>query len=186
MEILLTRLLRSLLLVAVTSPALASAGWVERSGAALTETPYRKASGDLSAWLVFVPDDQELYNSWQIPGETVNVSEIGSVKVNSPMSAFVIFSGCKADSMGMCDVSMRIRVTAPDGSIYAEIPEMEIWQGRQAPPPKILELSVGYLKLLVEPHEQAGTYTVQLQVKDAIAGEVIDLQKSFVATVGGV
>lgn len=179
MEILVVRLPRWLFCVILSLPAITMAGWITPSGMSLPDTSFRKADAGFSGWLIFVADDQELYNAWQVKGESLNIAEIETVSVNSPISAFVVFSGCKPDDAGMCDVTMRFRVIAPDGTTYAETPAMEVWRGRPAPPTSSLELSVDYLKVVIEPHEQIGPYSVQLQLKDANAGKVISLERTF-------
>ena len=59
---------------------------------------------------------------------------------------------------------------------------MEVWQNKPAPHARALELSVQYLKIVVEPHEPRGRYTIQAQVRDDNTGTVLTLQKVFSAT----
>jgi hypothetical protein len=77
---------------------------------------------------------------------------------------------------------MRFRVLAPSGALYAETPPMEVWHDKPAPPAKTLELSVEYLKIIVEPHDQRGQYVVMTQVRDNTSGNVLNLKKIFTAT----
>lgn len=160
-------------------PSFCMAEWIERSGEKLPDTAFRKSDGSFSSWLVLVPDDRALYSAWQRPGASVQVNETEQVRINEPISAFIVFSGCEADSSGNCDVQMRFRVLAPDGSVYTESPPMEVWQGKMPPHAQVLELSVGYLKVAIESHEQVGNYQVEVQVKDRISGKVLLLQKAF-------
>lgn len=173
-----------LLFAAFTFSSNCMAEWIERSGEKLPDTAFRKSEGAFSSWLVLVPDDRALYTDWQKSGASVQVSETDQVRINEPISAFVVFSGCMADGLGNCDVQMRFRVLAPDGSVYTESPSMEVWQGKKAPNAQLLELSVGYLKVAIEPHEQLGNYQVEAQVKDLISGKVLLLQKPFRAASG--
>jgi len=167
-------------LVALCSNA--NAGWINKQGVSLPDSEDRKAIGDFGAQLVLVTDDQALFKTWATPSETVNLNTVESVTINQPISAFVIFSGCKATAKGQCSVSMRFRVIQPDGKIYSETPAMEVWHDKPAPRARGLELSVQYLKIIVEPHEQRGRYTIQAQVRDDNSGAVLSLQKVFSAT----
>lgn len=185
MEAALARHIKWITLAALLLPLAASAQWLGHRGGAMDETEYRKSDGAFGAWLVQVADDRALYQAWSAPGRGVHINEIDSVEINAPISAFVVFAGCKADDAGNCNVLMRYRVLAPDGSIYADTPVMEVWSQRPAPPEKSLQLSVDYLKIIVEPHEQAGKYTVQVQVNDVIANKSLRLEKSFLAIRGG-
>lgn len=160
----------------------ANAGWINKQGDGLPDSEDRKSTGDFGAQLVFVADEQALFKTWATPSETVDLKTVEGVTINQPISAFVIFSGCKPTAKGQCNVSMRFRVIRPDGKVYSETPAMEVWQDKPAPRGHALELSVQYLKIVVEPHEQRGRYVVQTQVRDDNTGAVLSLQKAFSAT----
>jgi hypothetical protein len=172
--------LRLLLLVCLLAGNV-HAGWIDKQGNPLPDSDDRKSVGAFGAQLIFIADEQALFKKWATPSETVDVDTVESVNINQPISAFVIFSGCKPNAANLCKVSMRFRVIQPDGKVYSETPAMEVWHDKPAPPGRSLELSVQYLKVIVEPHEQRGRYTVQTQVRDDNAGTVLFLQKTFSA-----
>ena len=58
---------------------------------------------------------------------------------------------------------------------------MEVWHAKMPPPNRSLQLSVDYLKVIVEPHEQRGKYVVDAEVWDNNAGSTVRLQKVFTA-----
>ncbi|HJU70866.1 MAG TPA: hypothetical protein VJ603_03395 [Paucimonas sp.] len=159
----------------------ANAGWIDKQGVPLPDAEDRKAAGDFGAQLIFTADEQALFKKWATPSETVDLNTVESVAINQPISAFIVFSGCKPTAKGMCNVSMRFRVIQPDGKVYSETPAMEVWQNKPVPRARALELSVQYLKIVVEPHEQRGRYTIQAQVRDDNTGAVLSLQKAFTA-----
>jgi hypothetical protein len=161
-----------------------NAEWVDKQGKVLPNTDDRKSSGSFGAQLIFTDNDQALIKKWAIPSVTVDIDAVETIQINKPINLFVIFSGCMANKSGNCNVSMRFRVIQPDGKVYFEAPAMEVWHDKPAPPDHTLELSVGYLKITIEPHEQRGHYTVQTQVRDDNSGTVIFLQKSFEAIDG--
>lgn len=163
-------------------PVVAYAGWINKSGESLPDSESRKAIGDFGAHLIFVGDENELFKRWATPSETVNVKTIEKVSVHGAINAFVVFSGCKRDKSGNCSVSMRFRVLQPDGKVYADTPPMEVWNEKPAPPNKTVELSVQYLKIVIEPNDQLGKYTVFAQVSDNNTGSVLQLQAPFIAT----
>lgn len=162
-------------------PAIALAGWINKAGEPLTDSDSRKAVGDFGAQLIFVGDENELFKRWAIPSEMVDVKTVEMVEVNGAINAFVVFSGCKPDKRGNCSVSMRFRVRQPDGKIYADTPPMEVWHDKQAPRGKSLELSVQYLKVVIEPKDQLGKYSVYAQVRDNHTETVLQLQAPFIA-----
>ncbi len=157
----------------------ANAEWMDKQGAKLPDAEDRKAVGDFGAQMIFTTDEQALFKKWATPSETVDLNTVERVTINQPISAFIIFGGCRPTAKGLCDVSMRFRVLQPDGKVYSETPTMEVWHDKPAPRARMLELSVEYLKIVVEPHEQRGRYTIQAQVRDDNTGAVLSLQKSF-------
>lgn len=159
----------------------ASAAWVDKRGERLPETPYRKSTGNLVAQMVFVEDERDLFRTWSKPSESVNVKDIETIAIDSPINTFIVFGGCKPDAKGNCSVVMRFRVIGPDGKVYSETPAMEVWHMKKAPPRQSLELSVDYLKIIVEPHEQPGKYVVNTEVRDNNSGSTVKLQKTFTA-----
>ena len=170
-----------LVLLAVLSSC-ANAEWVNEQGANLPDSEDRKTVGDFGAQLVFVADEQALFKQWATPSATIDLNTVESVTIGQPISAFVIFSGCKPAPKGVCDVSMRLQVIQPGGKIYYETPALEVWQDKPAPPAGALQLSARYLKFVVEPQDQRGRYIIQAQVRDDNAGAVLSLQKAFGVT----
>ena len=163
-------------------PAIAVAGWIDRTGEAIPDSASRKSIGNFGASLIFVGDENELFKRWATPSETVDVKAIDQVTINSAINAFVVFSGCKPNEHGNCNVSMRFRVLQPDGKVYATTPPMEVWHEKPAPPGRTLELSVQYLKVIIEPNDQLGEYTVLVQIRDDHTGSVLQLKAPFLAT----
>ena len=169
------------LLLLFAFPAVASAGWINKAGESLPESNDRKSNGDFGAHMIFVADEDELFKRWSTPGKSVDVKTIDQVQVNGSINAFVIFSGCKPDATGNCSVAMTFRVVQPDGKVYAETPPMEVWSDKPAPRGRSLELSVQYLKIVIEPSDQLGKYVISTQVRDNNSGKVLKLVGPFTA-----
>jgi hypothetical protein len=165
--------------------ASAHADLISRSGESLPDTDARKAKGQFGAQMIFVANEDELFRRWATPSETVDLETINSVETKEPLNAFVVFGGCKPDKSGNCNVTVQYRVLRPDGKVYANFPTMEVWQGKAAPFGRSLELSVQYLKIVIEPSDQPGKYVVHAQIKDKNAGTVLKLEGPFIAKKAG-
>ena len=172
----------SVALILSLACTMATAAWVDKGGARLPDASYRKSNGDLVAQLIFVEDEQDLFRTWSKLSESVDVKDIDSIEINSPINALIVFGGCKPDAQGNCSVVMRFQVIGPDGKVYSETPAMEVWHAKKPPPNRSLQLSVDYLKVIVEPHEQLGKYVVNAEVKDNNSGSTVRVQKVFAAT----
>ena len=173
--------MRKLFALCLIIPIGAWAGWINRSGEPLPDSESRKAVGDFGVQLILVADEQELIKRWNTPSETVETTTTDKVEVNGAIHAFIVFSGCTRDKDGKCSVAMRFKVTKPDGTVYAETPPMEVWYMKPAPPGRMLELSADYLKVIIEPKDPLGRYTVLAQVRDNNSRVVIPVSASFTA-----
>lgn len=142
----------------------------------------RQSAGNLSAQLILVADDRQAFKAWDTPQETIVVGTVRSVVVGGQANAFVVFRGCAPAQSGHCDVTMRLHVYRPDGKVYAVTPPLEVWQYKPAPPAHVLQLSAQYLKVVVEPQDQLGTYIVSASVKDHVSGASLQLSTAFEAT----
>ena len=171
-----------LLVLIFLVPSLAFPVWVNKKGEKLADVENQKSIGNFGAQLILVADENELFKRWATPSVSVDVKTIDSVKVNGFINAFVVFGGCKPDAKGNCNVSMQFRVTQPDGKVYTETPSMEVWENKPSPQGKALELSVQYLKLLIEPKDQLGQYVVYTEVRDKNSDAVLKLQSPFMAS----
>ncbi|WP_156829794.1 hypothetical protein [Methylovulum miyakonense] len=172
---------RTIIFLLLLFPAIASAGWINKAGEPLPDSDSQKSVGDFGAQLIFVGDENELFKSWATPSETIDVKTSDKVEVNEAINAFIIFSGCRPDKQGNCNVSMRFRVLQPDGKVYADTPPMEVWHEKPAPRGRSLGLSVQYLKLRIEPKDKLGKYIVHAQVRDNHTETVLQLQAPFIA-----
>jgi hypothetical protein len=160
-----------------------SAEWINKSGERLPDAEHRKAIGNFGAQLILVPDDEQMFKVWGTPAETVNISTVQSVAIGGQANAFVIFSGCTPDKAGHCDVTVQFRVYQPNGRPYGgKPPPMEVWQHKPAPAVRMLELSVQYLKVVIEPQDLLGKYVVVADVRDHVSGALLQLSSVFTAT----
>jgi hypothetical protein len=174
--------MRLMLLVLLLIPLCdARAQWIDKHGNPLPDSEDRKSVGAFGAEIIFTTDPDALEQRWATPSDTVHVDSVDSVRINQPISAFIVFSGCKPSASRTCNVSMSFRVIQPDGKQYAATPSMEVWHDKPAPTQHGLALSVEYLKIRIEPYEQRGSYVVKVKVRDEISGNVISLKKAFVA-----
>src|SRR5664280_234461 len=103
----------------------ASAAWINKKGETLPDEEHRKSVGSFGAQLIFTDNEEGIFQKWATPSETVELQTVENISINKPISAFIIFSGCKPDTSGKCHVSMRFRVIQPDGKVYTDSPSME-------------------------------------------------------------
>ena len=91
---------KALFLLSLVACLNASAQWIDREGKPLPDTDDRKAVGRFGAEIVFTTDEEALEKRWATPSDTVHVDSVDTVRINQPISAFIVFSGCKATATG--------------------------------------------------------------------------------------
>jgi hypothetical protein len=177
------KIITSILILMFSSLAF-SAQWIDKSGKRIPDSNSVKSSKDFIAQLILTTNEQELFKKWATPSQTVNVSTSEVVERNNPISAFIIFGGCAVDSHGKCNLVASFKVYQPDGKIYANTPEMEVWIDKPIPPNRTIELSVAYLKIVIENGELLGKYRIQANVTDKNSDQYVILTNEFKAIEG--
>lgn len=176
--------LKILYFVLLFIPVLASAAFINKSAELLLDAELTGEMNGFGARLIFVGNEDELFSRWGEDAEMVEIGTIDTVRQNGVLNIFVVFSGCAKDDSGNCNVVMSFKVLRPDGSVYAQTPAMDVWYNRPAPPNKVVELSMQYLKLVIEPTEPLGRYMIHAKIRDNNSGGVLQLNGPFTAVAG--
>lgn len=175
------RILSALAMFAVCAVPLSFAGWVDKQGNAIPDSDHMKSAGDLVAQLVVTDNEAEALKNWGTPSESVYLPTSDTIERNKIVSVFIVFGGCAPDQYGNCDLRMKIAIFQPDGSVYSQLPETEVWSNKPVPANRSLGLSVGYVRVRIEPNEPLGQYRVQTQITDRVSGNELLLTSNFVA-----
>jgi len=160
-------------------PSISHGKWNDRQGNPVEDTEWMKSSGDFGAQLLLIGNEKEFFNRWKTPSETVKFETVSEINRGESFITPIIFSGCYVNKSGNCMVNAALKVLRPDGAIYADMAQIEIWENKPPPPKGILELGVGYLKVIIEPEDPEGTYTVQAKVTDNVKKSSFVLTRTF-------
>lgn len=171
----------TLLLGSLLVSCSALAGWVDMEGHSLPDTEFRKAIGDFGAQLVLTDKEEETFTKWNTPSSVVNIATTKKINKGKFLTAAIIFFGCGADKSGNCELLVKFKILQPDGSTYADLPPQEAWVNKPAPPNKSLQMSVGYIRVRIEPNEPLGKYTITAEVIDKILGKSLTVSDNFEA-----
>ncbi|MCM2257879.1 MAG: hypothetical protein NDJ94_19775 [Vicinamibacteria bacterium] len=136
------------------------------------------ASQDMTASLVVTNQPGTLFMRWQ-EGRDLQISNVKRARRGEPLAAIVLFSGCAADPSGRCNVTMDMTVFDPHGGKYGEASDTEVWVGKPAPKPGASQLSVGYMKIRIEPKDPPGSYKIKATVADRVSGRSVVTQWAF-------
>jgi hypothetical protein len=128
--------------------------------------------------LLVTNDPDGFFEAWERPPSPEYKPKIStSMEANrgDTVVAVVVFLGCAPDEGGNCKADMDLRLLYPDGSVYGEFKDAEVWLEKPAPAAGMLQVSVAKLGLRVEPEDPFGTYRFEAVVRDRIAGRTLEL-----------
>ncbi len=137
----------------------------------------QKSSGSLEAFLLTVNNPNKFFADWDRPSAGVPVVQAQEFYRGKPTIIIVSFAGCKANRDGLCEAFVDFEIFKPDGKPYSQVKDQELWNGKPAIPEGKIELSVGYLTLVLKEDAQLGTYKIKAHVKDRVAGIDMWLEK---------
>jgi hypothetical protein len=143
------------------------------------EQEWIQAKEGFGVQLLFSGKPQSFLEDWSKPTRGVQINTSESAERGKPYGIFIIFAGCGKDRNGLADVVADLTLVAPDGKVYAEEKAIEVWQKKEAPSGKQLQLGVGYLTVVIEPKDLSGNYEIRAKVYDRIKGVELDLKRKF-------
>jgi hypothetical protein len=145
--------------------------------------PSRATLGGFGVLMVVTSEYDAFWKAWE-GSSPPQVSTTEEVTRDQPVHAMLIFSGCRAGPDGDCNVTVQLRVTAPNGSQYGDILEGTVWNGPPAPEYN-LQLAESSLGFILEPGDPLGTYTLKASVTDHVADITLKVEQAVTAKAGG-
>jgi hypothetical protein len=136
--------------------------------------------GDFGAMILMTMNaDQALKNWLAPPSEGFHVSTDSVVDRNVPIEALIVFSGCKANEQGNCFTEVDYLIVAPDGSVYADFKNTELWKDKPEIPVGKFGLAVDRVIVSIEDNELLGEYEVKCTIRDLNTGLTFKITSKF-------
>ena len=82
---------------------------------------------------------------------------------------------------GECDITGNLLIRQPDGKVYADIKDFEIWKNRPAPSKDSIQLAERSITIMIEDADPLGTYSIDVLVKDGVKQITLPLHYEFIA-----
>ena len=157
------------------------AGWYQ-NGETVPDTGWRKSRGDFGAMILLTKKAQEFVAAWGQPTASVPISVAQTVHRGERITAFISFVGCTPEQGGLCNITGDFVILKPDGSVYGEFSQVELWTGKSALPIGQLGLGVRHATVEIEPDDPLGRYLVKAKVHDHNGNITLELEQVFVVT----
>lgn len=156
-----------------TGPAPAEEAPIQRSfawrvnGKVAAPDPSLASRNGFGIQIMITDDYDGFWKAWEGPTPP-QVSITNRTERGKPITAMLIFSGCKAGANGNCNLTADYTITAPNGTPYGNPLSGPVWKLPPAPGYN-LQLSEGGIGFAVEPGEMLGQYTLKAIVTDHVA-----------------
>ena len=140
---------------------------------------FQGSSGEFGAMIFMTTDSQKMLDNWEAPTPGYHILPSENVEKGQPIEALVLFSGCSANADGNCIAEVDYQILKPDGSIYAEYKNTELWKNKPALPKGQLGLGIDRVGLIAEDNDPIGVYKVTCVVKDLVSNNKFFIYSSF-------
>ena len=149
-------------------PSFAYAEQWFQNGAPAEQKPFQGSVNGFGAMILMTTESIRALENWSKPTKGVVIPDAERVSKGKPIEALVFFSGCAANDQGNCVAEVDYVITKPDGSIYVEYKNAELWRNKPAIPEGVLGLAIDRVGLIAEPQDPVGIYKVSCVVRDLV------------------
>jgi len=168
----------ALLGAATTAPA-----QLRLNGKPAEPSPDRAESGGFAVIQLASDNTDRFHAEWDKPGPGANVTTSSETLRNAPIFTFLVFTGCRADAAGNCDVTADFHVIGPNdknAEEYSHAKDAPVWKGKP-PPTGTFLLSSAELGLEIEDKDPLGAYVVRAVVTDHVANITVETEQTLTA-----
>jgi hypothetical protein len=162
----------------ISSSPLDASGWSE-NGRPVPDSDNVKSQKGFGAQL-WIINDESFFEEWKRP-ETPHVPVTKRAPRNKPVFIIFFFINPGVDEDAEAQVRADVTIKSPDGSIYGEFKDVEIWQGSNKVPANNIQLSAAHIGLVIEDTDQLGQYIVEAVVKDQVKNVNLRLRTELIA-----
>jgi len=162
-------------LLLVVMPIGSWAEFMTPDGLTIADTEYRKSVENFGAQLVITNKEEISLENGSAPSEGIYLPTTYKIQKGQIITALIAFKGCTQNKNGNCDLTYKLKVLQPDGIVFADLPS-----DKPAPEENYFGLNVGFVRLVVKPSNQTGTYKFVADVQDHVSGTNLSLTNSVV------
>ena len=138
--------------------------------------------GAFGAMQIATTDADRFMADWNKPSAAVQAVLTTETVRHRPIVTFILFTGCRADASGNCNVTADYEMTDPVGKRYDLTPGSKVWVGLPPPPGRSLQLSADGYGNMFEEKDALGRYRVQATITDHVAGVTLRTEQTLVVS----
>jgi len=173
-------LVLTMLGIALSLGATAQEGlWKDRYGRPVSDTEARRSVNGLAGWVVVTPH-ADWREKWQTPS-VVGPTFREAKKVARGQTVFVLafFANPKLSDDGRAKLGCDFNITRPDGTVAFQDADVVCYEGPIEGGVNRMYLSGPVVGFSADASDPAGTWTVQVALKDKARNTVVPLKTTF-------
>ncbi|WP_343892990.1 hypothetical protein [Sphingomonas oligophenolica] len=168
---------------ALLMAANAASAQLMQDGKPAAPSPRQAESGGFAV-IQMASDNQDRFHAeWETSTPGANLTTTTETVRNAPIFTFLVFTGCKADAAGNCNVTADFHVIGPQdkgSEEYSTAKDAPVWM-KKPPAKNILFLSDASLGLRIEDKDPLGAYIVRAVVTDHVANITLKTEQTLTA-----
>ncbi len=157
--------------------ATAWAQWMDQSGKALPDEPFRKTVDGMGAMLVLTSKYNDFIKEWTGTDDKHSplLKPVSELKHGDDATILVFFSGCAKPGQP-CNLTADIKVIAPNGSVYGEFKDRPAFDATIDKEGTVM-LSHAMIQMRIEPNDAVGEYKVLVTLHRPSTKTSIELEQ---------
>ncbi len=165
---------------ATAAPAATTPGvWLGADGAPAPDTDARKSLDGFGGW-VATTSDADWRAKWEKPADgTPTFSVSRTVKRGERLAVLIFLKNPAVDAQNAANVRCDLRVTRPDGSHPVDAADVTCLQGVLVGDAMNVRIAAPVIDFVGEPADLAGTWTVDVSLRDAVRDRTLALKTTF-------
>ena len=155
------------------------AGWRDSDGKSIAATESMKSKDDFGGSLLATTDD-DWEKKWNTPAESKpNFNKAAIVPYGKKIYILTFFANPKLDPQGRANVRCDLRIFTPSGKVSLEQKDAICFAGAIQGSPYAQRLSAPVVAFSGDPDDPAGTWSVEVMLRDAVRNVELPLRTTF-------
>ena len=163
----------------MSTPAIAETTWIEKSGKVVPNTESQQCQNDFCGWLM-PTRDLDWKAKWDTPSSDIpEWHGAETIHRGDKIVILIFYSHPLTDDQGIADIGCDVRLIRPDGSFNINQSGVPCAKGKLVGDANLTRLTQAVINFTAEPHDLAGKWTVEVDLKDKVRGVSLPLRAAF-------
>lgn len=158
----------------------AHSAWIDADGKPIPDTESMRSAGDFGVQMILTANERQFRQTWNSAKTPPQLTTTNTARLDTSVSALLIFHGCVPNGAGVCDVVAEFIVEDPNGK---RMPAGggPLWSGKPIQK-KVLQLGQAGMTIGLDNTDPVGDYKITATVKDKVSGQALSVMSRLKVT----